>query len=151
AQNAGAVLVRERASSLEVSTRGVTVRTPHGACRADVLIGADGANSFTRRMVARPFGRGQISIATGFFARGVSSDEIVIELVADPPGYVWSFPRPDHLAIGICAQADGPFTAQTLRDRAAEWIQRTGIARGARLQPYSWPIPSLSAADFASL
>jgi hypothetical protein len=45
------------------------------------------------------------SIATGFFAHGVTSTEIVIAFVADPPGYIWSFPRPGHLAIGICAEA----------------------------------------------
>ena len=70
------------------------------------MIGADGANSLVRRRVAQPFRRDQLSIATGFFAHGVTSTEIVIEFVADPPGYIWSFPRPGHLAIGICAEAD---------------------------------------------
>jgi flavin-dependent dehydrogenase len=90
-----------------------------------------------------------LSIATGFFAHGVTSDEIVIELMTDPPGYIWSFPRPDHLAIGICAQADAGITADALRKRAAAWVDAAGIAPGAPLQPYSWPIPSLSASDFA--
>ena len=31
--------------------------------------------------------------------------QIVLEMVDDPSGYIWSFPRNDHLAIGICAQA----------------------------------------------
>src|SRR4029077_8949340 len=75
---------------------------------------------------------------------------IVIELISDPPGYIWSFPRPTHLAIGICAQADAGVTAATLRARTARWIAATGIAEGARLEPYSWPIPSLGASDFAT-
>jgi geranylgeranyl reductase family protein len=112
----------------------------------DFVIGADGANSLVRRRLASPFRRDQLSIATGFFASGVSSDEIVIEMTADPPGYAWSFPRPDHLAIGICAQADAAASGP-LRARAAGWIARAGIARGAALTPYSWPIPSLMAAD----
>ena len=49
----------------------------------------------------------------------------------------------DHLAIGICAQADAGSTVAALRDRAAAWIRETRIADGARLEPYSWPIPSL--------
>ena len=61
----------------------------------------------------------------------------------DPPGYIWSFPRPTHLAIGICAQADAGWTAAALRERTAAWIRETQIAEGARLEPYSWPIPSL--------
>jgi flavin-dependent dehydrogenase len=92
-----------------------------------------------------------LSIATGFFAHGISSDEIVIELIADPPGYIWSFPRPGHLAIGICAQADAGITAETLRAQAADWIAATRIAEGATLEPYSWPIPSLRAGDFDEL
>src|SRR6185436_3051512 len=112
------------------------------------VIGADGANSLVRRRVAQPFSRRQLSIATGYFAHGVTSREIVIEFVADPPGYLWSFPRPDHLAIGICAQADAGVDADTLRRITAAWIEKTGLARGARLEPYSWPIPSLDAQDF---
>ena len=115
------------------------------------MIGADGANSLVRRRVARAFRRDQLSIATGFFAHGVTSREIVIEFVTDPPGYIWSFPRPDHLAIGICAQADAGVSADALRRRTAAWLEKTDLARGARLQPYSWPIPSLAVRDFDSL
>jgi flavin-dependent dehydrogenase len=118
------------------------------AVRASWLIGADGANSFVRRSVARGFPRDQISIATGYFAYGVASREVVIELVDEPPGYIWSFPRPDHLAIGICAQADAGIGADALRGRVAAWIDRTGIADGARLVPYSWPIPSFTTRGF---
>jgi flavin-dependent dehydrogenase len=119
--------------------------------RASIVVGADGANSLVRRRVAAPFRRDQLSIATGFFAHGVTSAEIAIELTARPPGYIWSFPRPNHLAIGICAQADAGITAATLRARTASWIEATGIAAGAQLQPYSWPIPSLSTRDFETL
>ena len=96
------------------------------------MIGADGANSLVRRRVATAFRRDQLSIATGFFAHGVTSDEIVIELTADPPGYIWSFPRPAHLAIGICAQADAGISAGALRARTAAWIDATRHRRRAR-------------------
>src|SRR5207244_2789082 len=62
-----------------------------------------------------------------------------------------SFPRPTHLAIGICAQADAGVTAVALRARTAAWIRSTGIANGATLEPYSWPIPSLTVTDFQAL
>jgi geranylgeranyl reductase family protein len=151
AERAGAVLVRSRVTNLTIDLNGARLETARGRHRAAFVIGADGANSLVRRRVASPFRRDQLSIATGFFAHGVTSDEIVIELTTDPPGYIWSFPRPDHLAIGICAQADAGTAAGALRERAAKWIDSIGIARGARLEPYSWPIPSLSARDFAAL
>ncbi len=149
--DAGATMERSRVTDVSAGPRGVRLETSGGTRHAALVIGADGANSLVRRRVTRPLQRGQLSIATGFFAHGVTSDEIVIELVADPPGYIWSFPRPDHLAIGICAQADAGVSADALRTRAAAWISATRLADGARLQPYSWPIPSLSACALARL
>ena len=40
---------------------------------------------------------------------------------------------------------DAGVSAADLRQVAADWIARTGIADGARLEAYSWPIPSLPA------
>ena len=152
AERAGAALVRSRVASVSIDSSGVTMTTADGCShRASYVIGADGANSLVRRRVATAFRRDQLSIATGFLAHGVTSDEIVIELTPDPPGYIWSFPRPGHLAIGICAQADAGIGAGALRERAAGWIAATRIAGGATLEPYSWPIPSLSARDFDTL
>jgi geranylgeranyl reductase family protein len=148
AERAGAVLDRSRVAHVTMEAGGVCLETTGGKRRAAFVIGADGANSLVRRRVATAFRRDQLSIATGFFAHGVTSDEIVIELTSNPPGYFWSFPRPDHLAVGICAQADAGVTAEALRSRTAGWITATGIAGAARLEPYSWPIPSLSARDF---
>jgi flavin-dependent dehydrogenase len=71
-------------------------------------------------------------------------------MFSEPPGYIWSFPRPDHLAIGICAQADAGVGVASLRAIVRQWIDRTAIADGARFEPYSWPIPSLSSRDFLS-
>ena len=152
AEGVGATLVRSRVADFAMDADGVSLTTADGIRhRASYLIGADGANSLVRRRVARAFTRDQLSIATGFFAHGVTSDEIVIELTPDPPGYIWSFPRPGHLAIGICAQADAGITADALRARTRDWIAATRIAEGATLEPYSWPIPSLSARDFDAL
>jgi len=151
AVDAGATVDTSRVNDISVGRHDVRIATARGEHRAPFVIGADGANSLVRRRVARPFPRAALSIATGFYAHGVTSDEIVIELVADPPGYIWSFPRPDHLAIGVCGQADAGVSVDALRARTAAWVSATRIADGARLQPYSWPIPSLDARAFAAL
>jgi geranylgeranyl reductase family protein len=152
AQHAGADLQSMRVTDIRrvgggfevIASNGVSIRTPF-------VIGADGANSLVRRKVSTPFRRSQLSIATGYFAHGVTSDRIVIEMFADPPGYIWSFPRPDHLAVGICAQANAGIGVEALRLMVRRWIESTHIADGARLVPYAWPIPSLSSDDFLSL
>jgi len=151
AERAGAVHARSRVTNVLIDSGGVTLSTADGSHRASYVIGADGANSLVRRRVATAFRRDQLSIATGFFAHGVTSDEILIELTPDPPGYIWSFPRPGHLAIGICAQADAGRTAESLRAQTSAWITATRVAVGATLQAYSWPIPSLSARDLDAL
>jgi flavin-dependent dehydrogenase len=139
-----------RVTELTVDANGVRTDTTDGFLRG-VVIGADGANSLVRRRVVRPFPRRQLSIATGFFAHGATSDEVVIELVADPAGYLWSFPRPDHLAIGMCAQADAGISPAALRDQTRDWTGRLHLAEDARLEPYAWPIPSLDAKAFGAL
>ena len=115
------------------------------------VAGADGANSLVRRRLLAPFTRAQLSIASGFYAHGVTSREAVVEFVHDPPGYLWSFPRADHLAIGICAQADDT-DAATLRRRAARWVEGFAGARGAASCPTPgpfrrWPPGTSTASD----
>ncbi len=148
--DSGARFVQARVRETTRGSSGFLIRTSRDTIQARWLVGADGANSLVRRSVASPIPRHELSIATGFYARGVTSDEIVIELVTDPPGYMWSFPRPDHLAIGICAQADAGVTATALRDQTARWVRRLSLAGTHRLEPYSWPIPSLGAAALAA-
>jgi flavin-dependent dehydrogenase len=143
ARRAGAVILASRVTRVRSIAGGFEIDTAAGRRRAAAIVGADGANSLVRRTLASPFRRDQLSLATGFFAHGVTSRDIVVEFVSDPPGYIWSFPRPTHLAIGICAQADRSPNTAGLRRSATAWMDRTGIAAGARLEPYSWPIPSL--------
>jgi geranylgeranyl reductase family protein len=144
---AGATFRPERVTQVEVSATGAQVRTANGTCTADYLLGADGANSFVRRRLWKQFTRAQLSIATGVFAHGRSSSEILVRFVPDPQGYIWSFPRTDHLAIGIGAQADET-QSTPLRGILSDWLAETGVAEGARLEWYSWPIPSLRVEDF---
>ena len=151
ARRAGASVACARVTNVTVDADGVRIDTDGGTHRAGMVIGADGANSLVRRRVVQPFPRRHLSIATGFFAHGATSDEVVIELVADPAGYLWSFPRPDHLAIGMCAQADAGISPAALRDQARDWTGRRHLADDARLEPYSWPIPSLDAWAFGAL
>jgi geranylgeranyl reductase family protein len=152
ARRAGAQFIERRVSDVRRDGRGFELTLASGdRVKTAFVVGADGANSLVRRKMGRPFHRRQLSIATGYFAHGVTSDRIVLEMFANPPGYIWSFPRPDHLAIGVCAQADAGIGVEALRQITRCWIDATQIAAGARFEPYAWPIPSLSSDDFLSL
>ena len=152
ALRSGATHARTRVIDVARASSGfrLTMSSGEEYC-ARFVIGADGASGLCRRRLASRFERHQLSVATGFFAQGVTGEAIVIEFVDDPPGYIWSFPRPDHLAIGICAQADSGTTSEALRARAASWIRARGLAPESSLRAYSWPIPSLPAEDVERL
>jgi flavin-dependent dehydrogenase len=69
-----------------------------------------------------------------------------VRFVDRPRGYLWSFPRRDHLAVGACAQADQT-TPRELHAIVDAWLDAYPLAKGCRRRRYAWPIPSLSAAD----
>ena len=68
----------------------------------DHIIGADGARSLVRRRLGRPLAQGDLSQALGWYAHGRTSDTMVIRFDPEIRGYLWIFPRTDHLAIGAC-------------------------------------------------
>ena len=143
ALRAGAEPVAARVTAIAPEASGWALTTTERTIRADWLIGADGAGSFVRRTVARPFARADLSIATGFFVHGCSGRDITIAFENTPPGYLWAFPRPDHLAVGVCAQADRSTPAMLLPP-AEKWIAEH-LRGPIRMDRYSWPIPSLRA------
>jgi flavin-dependent dehydrogenase len=99
AVDAGARHVAERVT--EVDGAG-GLRTSSGAAhRFDVVAGADGAGSLVRRTLLGPTPKERLVMAAGWFARGAGP--MVVRFVSDLSGYLWLFPRPDHVGVGICA------------------------------------------------
>jgi len=147
ARDAGAVPVRARASAIARRGGRWSVTAGSATLGAPLLLGADGAGGLVRKQVTRPFDRSQLSIAAGSYVDGSDISEIVVRFVDDPRGYLWSFPRPGHLAVGTCAQADTTSTAEmhAVTDR---WLDAYAPASGRPRRRYAWPIPSLRAADF---
>lgn len=145
AVEAGAEAIPVGAADVQADTHGWVIRVGTRRIAAHWLIGADGANSLVRRRVATPFPRAQLSIACGYYVPNRTSDEIVVAFEDEPRGYLWSFPRLDHLAVGVCAQADAA-SSSALLSCAARWVERSLNVRAAALPRYCWPIPSLDAA-----
>jgi flavin-dependent dehydrogenase len=96
---AGARHVPQRV--LEVDASG-GIRTAAGGRSAfDVIVGADGAGSLVRRTLLSPTPRERLAMAGGWFARGTS--DMLVRFTPGLAGYLWLFPRPDHVGVGICA------------------------------------------------
>lgn len=147
AREAGATSIPARATAIARHDGRWTVTAGGRTLAAPFLLGADGAGGIVRKQVTRPFDRSQLSIAAGSYVDGPDLADIVIRFVDEPRGYLWSFPRPGHLAVGTCAQADVTSTAEmhAVTDR---WLDSYAPAAGRPRRRYAWPIPSLDAADF---
>jgi len=145
ARDAGAVPIAARVTAISRQA-GWTVNAGGRTLTAPLLLGADGAAGTVRKLVTTPFERSQLSIAAGSYVDRSGISEIVIRFVDEPRGYLWSFPRPGHLAVGTCAQADVTSTAamHAVTDR---WLDGYQPAAGRPRRRYAWPIPSLGAAD----
>jgi geranylgeranyl reductase family protein len=146
ALDAGASHVNARVTSVCRRDGVWTITAGDAQIQAPWLLGADGAGGIVRKQVFRKFERAQISIAAGSYVDGIQESGIVIGFVDDPCGYLWSFPRPGHLAVGTCAQADETTTAQ-MHATTDRWLDGYAPARGHARRRYAWPIPSLRAAD----
>jgi geranylgeranyl reductase family protein len=146
AMTAGADHVRWRARAIDRSDGCWTIACGPSSIRARWLLGADGPSGIVRKHVFRPFGRPQLSIAAGSFVDGVVATDVVVRFVDDPRGYLWSFPRADHLAVGACAQATETSTA-TLHHVSDRWLTTYAPAVDRPRRRYAWPIPSLSPRD----
>ncbi|CAN5178487.1 MAG: NAD(P)/FAD-dependent oxidoreductase [Gemmatimonadetes bacterium] len=101
ARAAGAVGVGRKVQSIERDGGGWRL-TAQGESRTfDFLIGADGAVSRVREILAPDFPGFRNSIASGFFIPA-RLNRIETKFFKDSRGYLWFFPRPDHLSVGLC-------------------------------------------------
>lgn len=101
---AGARLRCTRVEKTEFSNGKWRLETPAGEFEADFLVGADGASSVIRRRVGVRFGENDYAYALGWHVR---TDEIPsrvdIKYLDDVSGYLWLFPRRDHISYGIAS------------------------------------------------
>jgi flavin-dependent dehydrogenase len=141
AVEAGAVHAAERV--IAVGDDGA-LRTAAGRSETyDLVVGADGAGSLVRRTFLSPMPRARLTMAAGWFAPGVSP--MVVRFTPGLAGYMWLFPRRDHVGVGICA----PLGAVPTRDmlvRLETEVHRAFPAFSDRdAERYAHTIPSPSA------
>ena len=142
---AGALHVAERVTEVDA---GGGLRTPLRAGSFDLVVGADGAGSLVRRTFVGATPPARLTIAAGWFATGAS--EMTVRFAPGLAGYLWLFPRLDHVGVGICA----PLAAQPTRDLLARLRREAARSFPAladeEAEPYAHTIPSPST-DAASL
>lgn len=104
ARDAGATIIDEAVSRFERTEAGWRVATRTTEYETDVLVGADGAGSIVRRDVAGRFLPCDVALTVGYNAppaAGRDMSSVEIEFPPDLTGYVWAFPRTDHVNFGV--------------------------------------------------
>ena len=107
--------------------------------RADFLVVAAGArNQFLPG--TRPLSRDELEMTQGYFVPQ-TSEEIIIKFLPEFEGYIWSFPRADHLSLGICGSM-ASHTSNELRSHLREFAAAEQIdTENARFYSHVLPSP----------
>lgn len=142
AASAGASVEKARITAVERRSAGWRLTTPSSALEADYAIVATGA-----RNVLRDFGTQwdthNTMLAMGYYIPG-KLESVVIRFFPWLQGYVWLFPRGDHISAGICGKRSD---RRNLRKALEDYLDESDIAwRGAAF--YAHLLPSLESAHW---
>lgn len=142
AGQAGVELRQERVTRISGASGNWSLTTPMGEYRASRLVLAAGARNPFRAQFLSRFAPDDLMVTAGYFIPGHSS-LVQIQFLQGITGYIWVFPRPDHLSAGIAAKMGETSTAE-LRSRLERWLANNGYSlEGARF--FSHILPALRA------
>ena len=147
-----AVAAGARHVAARVTAVGEGTLTADGGTHAfDVVVGADGAGSLVRRTFLAPTPPERLAMAAGWYAPGTAP--MLVRFTPGLSGYLWLFPRPDHVGVGICAPLRQAPTRDLLARLEAE-VARSFPAlsdEGAGRYAHTIPSPTADAASIAEI
>jgi flavin-dependent dehydrogenase len=106
---------------------------------ADFLVLAAGARN-QLLPETRPLKRDELEMTQGYFVPQ-TADTIIIKFLPHFEGYVWSFPRSDHLSVGICGLM-ATHTSAELKTHLHTFVDKQHIStEGAHFYSHVLPSP----------
>jgi geranylgeranyl reductase family protein len=137
AGRAGASIEKARITGVERVGARWRLKTKTSEVDADFCIVATGARNPFREMGTK-WNAGDTATALGYYVP-VNQPHVDIQFLPQLEGYIWVFPRQEHLSVGICGKGE---TAQKLRERLERYMSDKGIpVRGSEY--YGHMLPSL--------
>ncbi|HKS81681.1 MAG TPA: NAD(P)/FAD-dependent oxidoreductase [Candidatus Acidoferrales bacterium] len=135
----GCTTIRARVTNVDTDGEKVRLTTSGSPVEADFVVLAGGA----RNQLApgtTTLGAPDLEMTLGYFVP-TEEDIIKIKFLKQFEGYLWSFPRADHLSVGICAKMGQNSTAQ-LRRHLDAFVEEEKIPMaGAKLYGHVLPSP----------
>ena len=134
----GCTTMRSRVTSVDTSADTVRLTAGGEEYLSDFVVLAAGArNQLLPETTA--LGSKDLEVTLGYFVP-TEEDIIKVKFLKQFEGYLWSFPRADHLSVGICAKM-GERSTQVLRRHLDDFVRDEGIPSEG-VQFYSHVLPS---------
>src|SRR6202163_1104734 len=139
AEAAGCQIVRSRVSHLDTTGERAKLATGESRVEADFIVVAAGARN-SLLPGTRPLARNDLEMTLGYFVPA-QAEGICVKFLRHFEGYLWSFPRCDHLSVGICGSM-ARHTSQELRRHLHAFMAEERISReGAQFYSHVLPSP----------
>ena len=148
AESAGCRVVRSRVTQIDtageraqltIGAVGASGASSESRVEADFIVVAAGARN-SLLPGTRPLGRNDLEMTLGYFVPA-QAEGISVKFLRHFEGYIWSFPRCDHLSVGICGSM-AKHTSQELRRHLHAFMDGENISReGARFYSHVLPSP----------
>ncbi len=119
---AGAQIEKTRVLGADRKERGWSIRTAQGAIEADYCVLATGARNPLRQMGTQ-YTAADTMYALGYYVPA-HRDTVDIAFLDGLEGYIWVFPRHDHLSVGICGKGE---SAAVLRLRLEHYMREHSL------------------------
>jgi len=148
AENAGVSVVKSRVTQVEPLARGWRLSTRDSDLQSDFLIGADGATSLVRRSLATALQPEDLSVTLGYFIPGNVTGHMKVYFVPAFEGYIWSFPRPNHISYGVITRSEPGWTARAKTLLTNFIMADLGSEVFGQAEFYSAPVPCLGPASW---
>ncbi len=143
AETAGVSIIKSRVTEIRAQARGWQVSTRDTVMQSDFLIGADGATSLVRRTVGTPLQPEDLAVTLGYFIPGTVPSQMKIFFVPEFEGYIWSFPRPNHISYGLITRSDPGWTSRAKNLLSNFIVADLGADVLEQAEFYSAPVPCL--------
>ena len=138
AREAGCRLQRSRVMSVDTESTKPRYCVEGEWREADFVVVAAGARN-QLLPETRPLQRDELEMTQGYFVPQ-NADSITIKFLPHFEGYIWSFPRNDHLSVGICGSMSS-HTSSELRGHLQTFVEKHEI-KTENAKFYSHVLPS---------
>jgi flavin-dependent dehydrogenase len=145
---AGVKVCNERVTRIAGNPGDWQLKTTRGEYEASYLVLAAGARNPFRSQFLSPIPPSDLMVTAGYFIPGCTS-LMQIQFLKGITGYIWVFPRTDHVSAGVAGKM-GEISTAALRRVLEQWLEENGFGLdGARF--YSHILPSFRLHTFEAL